>query len=204
MTFQLGDNEDPAMAKVRIDAFTNVLGSCMKRQLRVEGLTIQLANYSFRSDSKLIGFCKALAKGVDVGKGLCVEGLDVHLELYTRAFPVFTRMVVQPVKFHVEFRTEDWRELGSFRAEYVKDTKAVEQEKGYELKAFGRELAHVYFILRQARYLAELEKMGEPDTRDVENSVTDPHSEYWEWLENAPRDWITNGLDYVTEQILEI
>lgn len=201
MTFQLGDAEDPAVAKVRIDCFINVLGIyCKKRKLRVEGLTIQLANYSFRSDARLGDFCVALAKGCDVGKSLVVEGLDVHLELCTRALPAFTRMVAQPVKWHVDFRTDDWRQLGSFRAEYVKDSEAVEQEGGY-----GPELRSVYFLLRQARFLKELAKMeGMRDPMKVGIGIEDPHSEYWQWLENAPQDWITNGLDYVTEQILEI
>ena len=200
MTFQLGDAEDPALAKVRIDAFINVLGMCGRRKLRVERLTIQLANYSFRSDARLGDFCVVLAKGCDVGKSLVVEGLDVHLELCTRALPAFTRMVVEPVKWHVNFRTDDWRQLGSFRAEYVKDSKAVEQEEAY-----GPELRSVYVLLRHARFLKELAKMeGKRDPLKVGNGIVDPHTEYWVWLETAPQDWITNGLDYVTEHTLEI
>ena len=200
VTFHLGDNQDPAVAKLRIDAFTNVLGSyCTRRKLRTQKLTIQLANYSFRSDGSLLDFCVALAKGVDVGKGLCVEGLDVHLELYTRALAVFTRMVLQPVKWQVTFRTDDWRQLGNFRAEYVKDTKAAEKEEGY-----GHGLKCVYWMLRQTPFLTALAEMSPRDREPMKGGIEDPQSEYWDWLENAPQDWITNGLDYVTEHTLEI
>lgn len=186
MTFQLGDGEDPALAKVRIDAFINVLG-CMKRKLRVEELTITLANYSFRSDERLLDFCIALARGVDVGKSLVVQGLDVHLELHTRALPVFTGMVVQPLRWQVAFRTEDWRQLGRFRAEYAKKPRAAEEEE-----YGGLNLWQLYMELTEE---CRLEALGH---------IEDPHNEYEEWLKDAPNQSITNGLDYVSEQILEI
>lgn len=101
----------------------------MRVPLQVETLTIDLAAYAFRSDRQLMIFCEEALKNVNVRKTLIVKGLDVHLELTVRWFPMALGMNVQPIRYDVSFRTSDSRNLGRFKSVYERltsDSKAAE------------------------------------------------------------------------------
>ena len=115
--FHLGDSYNPESGAMKISSFGCILKH-LTNPLNINILTIDIAPYTWRSNSQLEVFCGSLGK-VKIHKTLVVRGLDVHLELDIRMLARALGMNVQPINFGVTFRGTHWKDLGGFFCVYM-------------------------------------------------------------------------------------